>query len=530
MNQTGTRWPIYFLISMLIAMMVGLGTPVNAMVQQPATPTQTSGARLEIHLSAGTPPPGPSPTPAPFPQSSEGTTTVLVMDLSGSMGDPEGSGVLKIEAAKTAANQLLQAIAQINQTAPIHQVGIVSFRDVAQIESPPTIDMTHLQDLVSQMSPDGGTNLGDGLYKALEALSQVSTSRKYIIVLSDGLPGPGLETIDEFLNGPVAQAKAMGVCIHTVGLGAGGEMNAELLRAIAEGSGCGQFYLAAEAFQLRTIYVRLQHETTGERVQEWQGEIHQGEEVTVGTYEVLPNQEALDLTLLWPGSDLIIRPKDPNNVLVDRNYPNATFFDTPASQRVIIRYPTPGHWTLGVFGADVPESVSPFHLVASSRMLAITPTPTPTVTLTPSPTGTRTPTPTTPTPTPPHEPPRKSGWIWLLLLGAIAVVVMSIMIFWARKQRRTPYLQIAVGPYAGHRFVITKTPFYIGRSTTNDLVINDPEISRRHAVILFEHEQYRIQDLNSKAGVIVNGQRVRAQILQPGDVIQIGSTTLRFEE
>jgi len=180
---------------------------------------------------------------------------------------PWGRIVKLMDAAKAAAVQLLQAIGQENAGSPIHQMGLVSFRNEAKVESPLIADMASLETKVQQMWPDGGTNIGDGLYKALDLLAG-ATGRKFIILLSDGLPNNGLQSPQEFLDGPVAQAKSMGVCIYTIGLGEGGEMNAELLRSIAEGSGCGQFYLAKEAFQLRAIYVRIQHETTGERVQE----------------------------------------------------------------------------------------------------------------------------------------------------------------------------------------------------------------------------------------------------------------------
>ncbi len=504
-----TRWRTFLAMALLLA---GIGSVSSALA---------NGYNRPSHLQA-----------TPVVTDAQATATVLVMDLSGSMADPEASGVSKIEAAKKAALQLLQAVGQENAASPIHQMGLVSFRESAQVESPLTTDMASLEASVQQMFPDGGTNIGDGLYKALDLLTGAPpTARKFIILLSDGLPNHGLQSVQEFLDGPVAQARSMGVCIYTIGLGEGGEMNAELLRAIAEGSGCGQFYLAKEAFQLRTIYVRIQHKTTGERVQEWQGQIRQGEEVPVGNYQVLDNQELLDVSLVWPGSKLEVKLKDPNNVIVDDRYPNAKIFETPASQRIMVERPMPGDWRLTVVGVEVPEPVIPYSLIASSRMMQVTPTPT----WTPMPSPTITPTPTsTPTPLPesaPEPPPKKSsGLFWFLLLGAGAVLIIAVVFFSARRKRKLAYLELAAGPFAGRRFYIDETPFFIGRSATNHLVLSDPELSRRHAVIRFQQGVFTIEDLGSRIGVFVNGQKVLRSPLHDGDHIKLAQTVFTFHQ
>ncbi|MBV8208156.1 MAG: SpoIIE family protein phosphatase [Acidobacteria bacterium] len=55
---------------------------------------------------------------------------------------------------------------------------------------------------------------------------------------------------------------------------------------------------------------------------------------------------------------------------------------------------------------------------------------------------------------------------------------------------------------------ISRSPFTIGRKTDRDLVIADPRVSREHAQILLEGNCMFIQDLGSKHGTFVNGQRV----------------------
>ncbi|HMF09872.1 MAG TPA: FHA domain-containing protein, partial [Thermoanaerobaculia bacterium] len=54
------------------------------------------------------------------------------------------------------------------------------------------------------------------------------------------------------------------------------------------------------------------------------------------------------------------------------------------------------------------------------------------------------------------------------------------------------------------------------------------EVSRHHANVVFTADGYRIVDLNSGNGILVNGKRVTDWLLNDGDVIQIGMEKLTF--
>jgi len=70
----------------------------------------------------------------------------------------------------------------------------------------------------------------------------------------------------------------------------------------------------------------------------------------------------------------------------------------------------------------------------------------------------------------------------------------------------------------------------IGRDPDNDVVLQDNQVSRRHAEIREQGGGYVLEDLGSSNGTTVNGQRIAAPWpLQPGDQIGIGSTTLVFQ-
>lgn len=68
----------------------------------------------------------------------------------------------------------------------------------------------------------------------------------------------------------------------------------------------------------------------------------------------------------------------------------------------------------------------------------------------------------------------------------------------------------------------------IGRGDQANLRLPDVGISRRHARLDFDGGQVVLTDLGSTNGTMVNGQRVSAVALNPGDMIQIGTTTLTF--
>ncbi|MGZ4199773.1 MAG: FhaA domain-containing protein [Thermoleophilia bacterium] len=69
----------------------------------------------------------------------------------------------------------------------------------------------------------------------------------------------------------------------------------------------------------------------------------------------------------------------------------------------------------------------------------------------------------------------------------------------------------------------------IGRSRQCDVVINDPNVSRRHAEVRREGAEYVLVDLDSTNGITVNGQEVKRAALAEGDRLQLGTTGLRFE-
>jgi hypothetical protein len=82
---------------------------------------------------------------------------------------------------------------------------------------------------------------------------------------------------------------------------------------------------------------------------------------------------------------------------------------------------------------------------------------------------------------------------------------------------------------AGKRhFPLNAPQIRIGRLLENDLVLNDPHVSRRHALIRLEEGRYVLYDLRSTAGTTVNGDPIRSHGLRAGDVINFGNVEVIY--
>jgi pSer/pThr/pTyr-binding forkhead associated (FHA) protein len=81
----------------------------------------------------------------------------------------------------------------------------------------------------------------------------------------------------------------------------------------------------------------------------------------------------------------------------------------------------------------------------------------------------------------------------------------------------------------GRRMVVGPAGATIGRSRQCDIVLTDPNVSRRHAEIRPRGGSWVLTDLGSTNGSRVNGRAIEdTEVLKPGDEIELGSTVLEF--
>ncbi len=75
-----------------------------------------------------------------------------------------------------------------------------------------------------------------------------------------------------------------------------------------------------------------------------------------------------------------------------------------------------------------------------------------------------------------------------------------------------------------------RLPATVGRDPALDVVINHESISRTHCkLFLNTHDALTVRDLGSTNGTYVHDERITQTTLMPGDILQVGSITLRIE-
>lgn len=90
-------------------------------------------------------------------------------------------------------------------------------------------------------------------------------------------------------------------------------------------------------------------------------------------------------------------------------------------------------------------------------------------------------------------------------------------------------VQVAPAQSAGRRFSLRAGVNYAGRVADNDVAIDRPLISRRHAKLIYTELGLTVHDLDSQNGIFVNGEKIRSAAVQPGDHIYLADTCFRVE-
>lgn len=83
--------------------------------------------------------------------------------------------------------------------------------------------------------------------------------------------------------------------------------------------------------------------------------------------------------------------------------------------------------------------------------------------------------------------------------------------------------------YLVHDLEVPPGEFVIGRSPDCQLSLDDPLVSRRHAILVVQNEGVFVEDLSSRNGVLVNSKRIAGPTrLSDGDQIQVGSQVMQL--
>jgi len=100
-----------------------------------------------------------------------------------------------------------------------------------------------------------------------------------------------------------------------------------------------------------------------------------------------------------------------------------------------------------------------------------------------------------------------------------AAAVHDVAEFLARYETK---LRLASGQGAGMSVRMDRERTIVGRGPGVDRAFDDPSMSRQHAAIEFCGTGFRIRDLGSTNGIVVNGSPVQTAELHHGDTVEIG--------
>lgn len=163
----------------------------------------------------------------------EKLTTVLAMDVSGSMQRRSGGGGAKIEEARQAANEFLNRLDSKADT------GLILFDHEMKVMEKPTADparfkehRAHVRQLIDAAQPSGGTAYIDAAYKAVDMLYGFS-GRRAVLLMTDGVDMNSKKTLAEVIK----KANVQGVPIYTLGIGEPGKNEAVTTVLVLDHSG-----------------------------------------------------------------------------------------------------------------------------------------------------------------------------------------------------------------------------------------------------------------------------------------------------
>jgi hypothetical protein len=91
-------------------------------------------------------------------------------------------------------------------------------------------------------------------------------------------------------------------------------------------------------------------------------------------------------------------------------------------------------------------------------------------------------------------------------------------------------LRVIKGPAKNRIIYLAEPAALIGRDPDCEIQLLDHTVSRRHARVVFQNEEFILEDLDSTNGTYVNGIRIVRCILRQNDAIHIGNVKMIFTE
>lgn len=90
-------------------------------------------------------------------------------------------------------------------------------------------------------------------------------------------------------------------------------------------------------------------------------------------------------------------------------------------------------------------------------------------------------------------------------------------------------LRVVFGNGKGTVFPIRESSIVLGRDEGCHIVVDDPRVSGRHAIISYRGGEFRVSDLQSTNGSLLNGSPLTESVFQESDDLRLGKTVIRLE-
>lgn len=187
-----------------------------------------------------------------------------------------------------------------------------------------------------------------------------------IILMTDGWNNDGM-TNDEVLSGAVRQAAAARIPVCAIGIGeTPSDVDQRLLIGVASRTGGGYHFVGGGA-PLGGDLLACHHSLAGQSLGDVRGSVRQGQAFAGPGFDVPAGRHRLTVTLSWPGSQLDMRVTDPAGKAVGSGYPGAAIARGPGYAVLTVTNPAPGHWGLGVVGIQTAAGGEQFVASASTE-------------------------------------------------------------------------------------------------------------------------------------------------------------------
>jgi len=91
-----------------------------------------------------------------------------------------------------------------------------------------------------------------------------------------------------------------------------------------------------------------------------------------------------------------------------------------------------------------------------------------------------------------------------------------------------PRLLVLSGPLKDSTISLSEGEVTVGRDASNGIAVVDPSVSRKHCLVSWNEGRFRVRDLDSRNGTLVNGTGIEEQWLEHGDQIATGDSSFLF--